>query len=341
MPEVVLRNDEQLLAAIPAMFGYTPAESLILVALRYMSNIAARFDLALRVELADIGEADAAGELARRIDSDGIARIYGIIVADHDNATLPYQDEVRSLEAQLHERGLGPTRWVHLTCFARGAAWSRYDDPTITGKLPDPASSVVTTVAVTSGERIFASREELAQQFTPLPADDRSRTAVEVDRVIRAVQLETVTGNRAALRRRLDQLDRALGAAIRGSLPSDQATIAELLGAVTSGQLRDAVLRPLPADHMHAAQSLWLHLWRHALPPVADILIGLITATAYLRGDGATVRVATDHENRPGQFTDLLNQGLTIGLHPSRLREILTEISASARAQLHDNNSSH
>ncbi|WP_370964932.1 DUF4192 domain-containing protein [Amycolatopsis sp. cg9] len=343
MPEPMFLTDENLLAAIPALFGFTPTDSLVIVAAVVHTDgtvrlgRTTRFDLDLALRLFRVIVAD----LSRALGDQPIQRLIGAVVHDTSDATdLPYRSQLHQLVHQLHESGFTNTEFLHVPTFTPGATWSCYHVDDHTGTLPDPAISPVTTERVANGNRIYSNRKTFLTQFVPVPADLRDRIATLADPITEHVQAEELAGNFPRLRQLLQLLDDVVTAATHGQLPTDHHEIAELIAALTSFLLRDIHLIQDTEPRCAAAQSLWLHLWRYAPARYAPTMTALAAVTAYLRKDGKVAGLIIQHDPRPTKLSRLVRRWIRedvdfVALHTDiadvaqHLRTALTESTES------------
>ncbi|KAA9157965.1 DUF4192 domain-containing protein [Amycolatopsis acidicola] len=331
--QITLRSVEDVLAALPPLLGFAPSDSLVVFGMKDENNKGV-FSRSIRIDLQALSQPGFAEYLAHVIDQSGITHYVSVVVQDTDDDELPHRHEVRAVSRAVKELTSSEGLWLHLPAFVAGATWSDYHRPLRTGTLPDPATTSVAAAATVEGRRTYSSRDELRRQFVPAPADTRLRVLELTAPIARAVELEEITDDRAALSRRLDEIDTAITAATRGELPDDDTTVARLIAALNSVTLRDIELAQEPGDRTLAAENLWVHLWQRAQPPYDRALTALIVASSYLRGDGAKARIAAGEQRVPDRLTDLILIVMQEGIEPSEVRERFGADMTQERARL-------
>lgn len=205
MPKPMYLTDEDLLAAIPALIGFVPTDSLVIVAAVVHADgtvrlgRTSRFDLDLATRLPQM----IARDLSRALGGQPVQRLIGVVVHDNTSgaADLPYRAELDELTSRLHEAGFTGIELLHLPSFTAGATWSCYHVAGHTGTLSDPAISPVTTARVVKGNRVYSDRDAFLTQFVPLPADVREGIAALADPIAQDVQAEELAGDFPRLRR--------------------------------------------------------------------------------------------------------------------------------------------
>jgi hypothetical protein len=343
MPKPIYLNDEDLLAAIPALIGFIPTDSLVIVAAVVHADgtvrlgRTSRFDLDLAMRLPQM----IARDLSRALGDQPVQRLIGVVVHDTSGAAdLPYRAQLRELTDRLHEAGFTSIELLHLPSFTAGATWSCYHVADHTGTLADPAISPVTTARVVKGNRVYGDRDAFLAQFVPLPADVREGIAALADPIAEDVQAEELAGDFPRLRRRLQLIDDAVTAATHGQLPTDHHEIAELIAALSSFLLRDIHLTQDTEQRCGAAQSLWLHLWRHAAARYAPTMTALTAVAAYLRKDGGVAGLIVQRGPRPTKLTQLVHRWMRESVDFAALHTDITDVAQQLRATLTDSTES-
>ncbi|MBE8524219.1 DUF4192 domain-containing protein [Amycolatopsis sp. H6(2020)] len=339
MSESIYLSDEDLLAAIPALLGFTPTDSLILVAAVVHSDGTARLGRTTRFDLDPAMRLPqtVVNHLNRALGDRPVQRLIGAVVHDSTDTTdLPYRPQLHELTHRLHQSGFANIELLHLPTFTAGAAWSCYDVADHTGTLPDPALSPVTTDRVANGNRIYRDRTTFLTQFVPAAADVRDSIATLADPIIEEVQEEELTGDFPRLRRRLDRLDEAVTAATLGQLPTGVHEIADLIAALSSFLLRNIHLLQSTEERCGAAQSLWLHLWRHAPARYAPTMVALTAVTAHLRKDGSTAGAILQRDPQPTKLSQLVRQWIADGVEPAAVSADIAAVAQQLRTTLTD-----
>ncbi|WP_343945875.1 DUF4192 domain-containing protein, partial [Pseudonocardia zijingensis] len=181
MPRSVLRIRDQgdLVAAVPAMLGFHPSESLVLMATGGASG--RRIGLTLRVDLpppehpeyAEHAELVAASAV-RGLLLDAPAGAICIVVsaaAGRPPDDLPHRWLAGRAAKELDRQSVP----VHAAMWAEhtvgGARWACYDPCGCAGRVPDPAATAFVAAVVAEGRVVHADRAELLALVAPADAE--------------------------------------------------------------------------------------------------------------------------------------------------------------------------
>lgn len=329
---VRLRGPDELIAAVPHLLGFHPADSLVLVALT-----AGRIGLTLRVDLlpgaqADLLAAQLVEPVCRQRSSGVVLVVFG--GGGPDAPSSPGAAAVEALTIALAGRGIPVLHAVWARASARGAPWRCYEEPGCGGTLPDPAISPLGAATVAAGLVTFGDRDELARLLAPDPPEVLAPRRAALDRVARAGR---PGGDAKRTRRALHTVQDWVRAADRGELVLDDAAVVRLAGALADRWVRDACLPLCVGGTAEAAGRLWLALTRGTPDPERAEPACLLAITSYLRGEGALAGMALEAAllADPGhRLAALLQTALAAGIPPSRMREVARAAAAEARAQL-------
>ncbi|MGV9367090.1 DUF4192 domain-containing protein [Amycolatopsis sp. NPDC003731] len=334
---LTLASTTSIVASVPALLGFIPDESLVLITAltnndgTVTTGPLSRIDLAHLTDHAD----DCARQFNRQCCDLPVLCVTGILVRTVDDAgddSLPLRADVDTVVTQLAEHGFTDIDVVHVPAIAEGARWRSYLDPDRTAVLPDPATTPAAVAAIAAGHTIASSREDLAARFTPAPEHLRARLQ---PRITDAVESAAIDQHRhLAAHVRLARADAAIRAAAHGELPADDAVVADLAATFATLPFRDALLA-VPDDATRlAAENLVLHLWRHSSAPIAGQLATVIAAHAYLRGDGTRARIALENAGPEQPLTELLSRLLGHAVAPSEIRHLIQNASTETRRTL-------
>lgn len=342
-PTVKLDRDPgQLLAAVPHLMGFRPAESVVLIGHRPTEPAVLGWVLRGDLPPAEF-ETEQAAEMAARLSmSDAFGATIVVISGAANAAEAPEVPEVpeagespphRSLVTALIEScAASELRVLHALWVAEigtGATWQCYQDRECTGTLPDPASTTIAATMATTGRVTFDSREDLADLLTPDSPDVLARRGHALNAAIDrfdgcgcADSAEDEFESRCAVV--AAALHRAKGGTLR---PSD-AEIVRLAMALTDTRVRDACLAlALPPGSAPAieAEALWIALVRATPEPERAEPAVLLGYSAYLRGDGALAGMALDVARKAAPdhvLAGLLHRALEHGVLPGQLERL-------------------
>ncbi|MPY97183.1 MAG: DUF4192 family protein [Actinophytocola sp.] len=357
-PTITLSGIGDTLAAIPHLLGFHPTDSVVLLCgtahgtplsrtLRadlppdHLMDVAAHDITASLVDdgvssalLVIIGgEDDAGGDDAGGDDGPeaGGARRTGAQEADgatggaretDTNGELPCARLVAALRRELDATGATDVAAYWVPQLAAEARYRSYDDPALTGVMPDPASSQLAAEFASRGYVTYGSRAELAALLAP---DSEPRVAR------RAELIESLRADMSAvwpLATRVAAVRDALSAAHRGDLPLSDRQFATLAIALADVEIRDACLAtalPPSSDLAIAAATLWAELTRALPAPERAIPACLAGYAAYMSGDGALAAIAFDaalDADPDHLLSRLLDKALRHGFAPHRLHQL-------------------
>jgi hypothetical protein len=317
-----LNRPGALIAALPAVLGFVPENSLVLVSLGD-GELGSVLRVDLSEELVDrighLAEVAAAAEPEAAI----------AVVVDAEGAHCPRcNEEYRHLCAVLTEAlsQHGIELWAaHVVDrVARGGRWHCVDGCGSGGAVEDPSASPLAAAAVLDGRRLYPRRADLQ---AVVAVDDRARSAELAVAVTQQAAKRAVAhrADPAGCSRR--DVENAMGAAARvaGGQSLSDAELAELGCALSEAQVRDTLYALAVAENAGEAESLWAVLARTLPLPWRVEALVLLAFSAYARGDGplagvsldAALRCAPDH-----RMAGMLDTALQSGLRPEQIREL-------------------
>ncbi len=318
-PEFTLNRPGALIAGLPAILGFVPEKSLILVAVD-----GGELGSVLRVDLAD-ALADLAGRVAEVAAAAAPAAAIAVIV-DAQGARCPAcNDQHRRLVAALCEE-LADRDIVLLSAhvvdrIAAGGRWHCADGCGAGGPVDDPDASPLAAAAVLEGRRLYARRSDLQAVIAPGdPARCAAVAAVIDESVAQRVAEGADTRDRA--RRDIEHALTAVAALAGGREPTD-VELARIGCPLTDVRVRDTLCALAIGEHAAAAELLWSELARTLPPPWRAEALVLLAFSAYSRGDGPLAGVALEAALRGApehRMAGLLDTALQSGLRPERIR---------------------
>ncbi len=334
---LTLAGTTSLVAGTPALIGFVPHDSLVLVTALTREDGSVTTGPLARIDLDHLTRhaGDCVQMFTRQVADLPVHCVTGIVVRTVNETAaadpLPLREDIDTVSALLAEAGFTDVEVVHVPAIAEGARWRSYRDSEDTGVLPDPATTAAAVAAAVAGRAVAARREDLAARFTPASEHVRERLQSRIADAV--VDLDTDEQRPAAAAARLTRADTAIRAAGLGVLPVDSDAIVALAATFAVSPFRDALLNVEDALRP-AAENLLLHLWRHSCDPVASRLATTVAVHAYLRGDGVGARIALENADREQPLTRLLTSVLGHALPPSTVRDLVQKASAEARRAL-------
>jgi len=312
--DVPLDRPGTLIAALPAVLGFVPERSLVLLTVdRGELGCVLRIDLAPDMTDAIIHLAEVAGAAA---PDAAIA----VVVDDTGASCRPCNDDYCELSddlgAELAVQGIQLLDAHVVDRVAAGGRWHCADGCGRGGVVDDPAASPLALAAVLDGRRLYTRRSDLQAVIEPDP--------------VRAARLGPMITAPAGPRPDADAraaIEAARSAAARaadGQELSD-GEAARLGAALADLRVRDTLYALAVGDDAGAAEVLWAMLSRVLpLPWRTDALV-LLAFSAYARGDGPLAGVSLEAALRGDpdhRMAGMLDQALQSGMRPENIREL-------------------
>jgi hypothetical protein len=313
------RRPGSIIAALPAVLGFVPENSLVLTTLEdgVLGTV-------MRVDLSDalVHSVDEMADLAANTDCDGAIAV----IVDGDGATCRMCDDAHrrladALALALDERGIELTDAYVVDRVCAGGRWHCADGCGRSGTVEDPSASPMAAAAVLDGRRLYSTRDELLEVVS---VTDPARAQALLGVISEMAESRGTERGDADTRGDIEHAIATAAALARGQWPSD-ASVARVACAMTDPRVRDMLYALAVGCDAAQAESLWMLLARTLPDPWrADALV-LMAFSAYARGDGplagialeAALRVAADH-----RMAQMLDQALRTGMRPDQIREL-------------------
>jgi hypothetical protein len=317
-PDFHLNRPGVLIAALPAVLGFVPEKSLVLVTVDH-----GEMGCVMRVDLSDeliesLGHvADVAA--AARPDS-----AIAVVVDEEGAGCRMCSDEYRELAAELqHElaaRGIELYAAHVVDRVAAGGRWRCVDGCGSAGTVEDPSASPLAMAAVLDGRRLYARRAELQEV---IETANPERTAALAGAIEAYAQTQSERDDAAARH----DVEEALAAASRvtngGKLR--QGKLIRLACALIDPLVRDTLYALAVGQDAAQAESLWATLSRTLPQPWRVEALVLLAFSAYARGDGPLAGVSLEAALRcdpTHKMAGMLDTALQSGMRPEQIREL-------------------
>ncbi|WP_024796827.1 DUF4192 domain-containing protein [Tomitella biformata] len=335
-----LHDPGELLAAIPALLGFVPEDSLVIVCLGGETDNSV--EMVVRHDLVSlIAEPDRMLALAAQLQAlfeEADVGTVSFAVLDSDWAAGESRAWHRELIADMGALLMAGGVQVRGALLAReiacGAPWVSVLDPRA-GDIPDPMESAVAAAHVYQGRMIRDSRAELEAAIAAGPRDALAAMASHLREARAAAAVRRSLGGRLALRAELESVLTAVAGVDSGELPDDP-EYARLAVSISCPEVRDALLSLVCCDQASAAERLWTLMGRALPNPERADAAALCAVSAYARGDGPFAGICVDaalDANPEHRLGLLLRQALDQGMHPDRIRT-LAEVGQECAASL-------
>jgi hypothetical protein len=321
-PDFELNHPGTLIAALPAILGFVPEKSLVLI-----SVDGGELGAVLRVDLSE-QLADRVGHLAEVAAAAEPAAAIAVIV-DADGARCPqcneeYRQLCAALTEELSRRDIVLWAAHVVDRVAAGGGWHCVDGCGAAGAVDDPSASPLAAAAVLDGRRLYPRRADLQALVT---ADDSERSTA-VAAVIEQHTAKYEAARRAdpdgCARRAVEDMMAAAAAVASGRRPGN-ADLAALGCVLTDVTVRDTLFALAVAENAAEAETLWALLSRTLPEPWRVEALVLLAFSAYARGDGPLAGVSLEAalRCRPAhRMAGMLDTALQSGLRPEQIREL-------------------
>jgi hypothetical protein len=294
------RTPEDLLAVVPVVLGFEPAESMVMLTFGSDPPFHARADLPTR--FADVAEM--AAMLADPARQHGVRSAFLVVYSERGR----FADRaLRATARALAEAGVEVLDGLR----ADGRRWFAVPPRpgvSASGVTYDLSAHRFAAQAVYEGRVVHPSREDLAASIAP----DRAR----VGRVVAA--LAALTGEPApALEEGLWARELVVRHVERATVPED-AEVARLLRGMLDVRVRDAAWSPLRRERAGEHVELWSDVVRRSPDPLVPAPAALLGFAAWQAGHGALAWCAVDRclDADPGYSLGTLVAQLLAGAVP-------------------------
>lgn len=306
-----LNRPGALIAALPAVLGFVPEKSLVIVTVDD-GELGCVMRVDLSDELTDIVGHVADVAAAARPDS-AIA-----VVVDAEGAGCRLcNDEYRELRDVLSRALAG--HGIELIDFhvvdtvgPRGR-WHCADGRW--GTVDDPSASPLAMAAVLDGRRLYGRREELHQviDVTDAEASEALAGAIRGQADAESDVVRDVTDAMAAAGR------------VAAGESLSEAVLVRLARALTDPRIRDVLYALAVGDGAANAEALWALLARTLPAPWRVEALVLLAFSAYARGDGPLAGVSLEAALRcdaAHRMAGMLDSALQSGMRPEQIRDL-------------------
>ncbi|KGI67902.1 DUF4192 domain-containing protein [Mycolicibacterium rufum] len=314
-PASPLDRPGDLIAALPAVLGFVPEKSLVVVT--------AADDEMGAILRSDLSE-PRVPQLAELAASAGAEAVIAVIVDDEGAGCPMCADEHREL---AHALSVELARWgvellaAHVVdAVAAGGTWVCADGCGASGQVEDPTASPVAAAAVLDGRRLYGRRDELVEVVAEADPQRGAALAQAIE------QAGPLASDRPGAAARSD-IEHAMACAEQlaaGGQLDDEQTV-RLARSLTDPRVRDTLYALAVGDRAGIAESLWADMSRRLPAPWRAEALVLLAFSAYARGDGPLAGISLDAALTcapPHRMAGMLDQALQSGMRPEQIREL-------------------
>ncbi|MET8430602.1 DUF4192 domain-containing protein [Nocardia sp. NPDC004860] len=330
-----------LIAAVPALLGFTPTRSLVLIVLKYDTSCAGAASVQAilrtaspleqtRMPDSEIGQAAIRGCL----HAEDFA-VLAVLIDDRlsrPTETSPIDERWRSildaLRQNLESKGLALAEAWSAQSITTNVQWWDELAPEQSGHLPDPATSLVAAELAGNGRQIHHNRAELTELVeVDVALRDRVTAALPeaaADAHRRLARTVLIGDPDGYTRQALWQLIHVIKHACGLEVPEPRA-LAEVAVALRDTAVRDVMFGVAAGEHAARAEHLWSILTRALPDPDRAEAATLFAFNAYLRGDGVLAGIAVDaalSSDPEHRMAHLLGIALSSVMPPQRLQRL-------------------
>jgi hypothetical protein len=340
-PHITLIQPSELLASVPHLLGFHPADSLVVVGLQGSSE--ATISVVLRSDLPPPSDVRALAEyLLVPLTQHGSTAAVMIVVGGVEEAPaddLPHQELLARCESVLIGGGFPVVHQLWTPDTAGGRRWHCYDEFDCTGIVPDPANSKLAATAAEAGMITYDRREDMVATLEPEPDEVLARRSASLDLLADKAEPDTTEPDDST-RTRLHVVQSAIDAVGATAPTLSDNDVIQLSAALADHRIRDTCLDFDELPDVAAAERLWTALARATPAPERAEPACLLAFSAYARGDGvlAGIALAQAEAADPGhRLSSLLRSALALGLPPRKIRIAGIRAATFARKALTDN----
>lgn len=328
-PLTAIRLDRPgvLIAAIPALLGFNPADSLVVITHRGTGR--RELGVVLRADLqAGAGHTELADQLVRpaRLHE---ATAATMVVIDGGGDPHCYDQMLATVQDRFEREKMPVLHSLWAARIGAGAPWECLEDPYCFGEVEDPKCGPLAAFGLGQTQAANTTRTDLEQRIAPQLSAVLQRRAALLDGAL----AESDRADGVAL---FERVRSAAARCAEGGIVDDQQAAA-LAAAVRRKAVRDAVLVGRTRKEHAAFRELWTTLTSGLPEPECARAACLLAVGAYLDGDGAMTGIALERalSAEPGnRLANLLAESLRSGVPPERLRRGFTQLAEDARARL-------
>lgn len=322
-PHFVMNRPGALIAALPAVLGFVPEKSLVIISLHR-----GEMGAVMRADLSDVLADDDLSGLAQVVAGPCPDAAIAVVV-DADGTHCPkcnqqYRDLSEDLDAALAEEYIRLIAVHVVDRVGAGGRWHCVDGCDAHGPVDDPVESPLAVAAVVDGRRLYDSRADLQTVIAAVDLDGAAEVAELIAGLAEVGCAERVTDSDACTRRGVRAAMAAVGRVAAGeTLRNDE--VADLAYILTDVLARDTLYALAVGEQAEQAEILWTVLSRRVPSPWRVEPLVLLAFSAYSRGDGPLAGISLDEAlrcNPKHRMATMLDQALQSGMRPEQIRTL-------------------
>lgn len=310
MQNIRLTSATDVLAAIPALLGFVPTDSVVMVALTEPDGEPATLAFVARTDAVGGAPIDRYSEAITRAN---VAAVIWIVVGV-DHVAAAGLDHIEEAQRELDSLGIRSVRILVAQSLEAGAGWFDMSGQE-NGLTEDPALSDTSLARTINGHKMSSSRAEIEARYIEDQAADMD-AAHAAAREEGDEFAQTTIAEFAAVVRNFEAPNLDLAARVGLCAAMDASHRDALTGVVTISAAAAVDAFTATAAHLRGNYR-------------AQILT-LAGLAAYVSGDGTVAGIAFDAAHNievdPSKTTllQLLEKSLTAGIRPEAIAELVT-----------------
>jgi hypothetical protein len=309
-----LRDPGDLIAAVPHILGYRPAESVVVCG--HGGPSGKQIKVCARTDLPPPevywGLAEQLKTLLLRSNSTMVTVV--VVTAEGEGPDqLPHVGLIQAITRVFASIDVRVDHALWIPEITTGTTWWCYGRPQCGGRLPDPTVSELAAVNAVEGSITHASRAELRACFEP---GDAKAVARRTDRIVEALQQQP---SEAYAMRIVDDVFADLEESV---VVLDDDRVVDLAVALTHTRARDFCLAPERLAIGPKLEEMWTELIRETPVPYRAEPACMLAVTSFVHGNGVIAGVALEiakESNPQHAIADMLRLAMDYGLAPKDL----------------------
>ncbi|MFD9739900.1 DUF4192 domain-containing protein [Umezawaea sp. NPDC059074] len=322
LSSIHLKDEGELIAALPSLFAFHPVDSLIAMVLR--DGCPGKVVVSLRADLPPPRHRRAlAHQLLPRLSAESGAVVLLVVGGGRADPEPPQRGLIDCLTSVLATEDVAVAEAIWAAGTTEGSRWVDYDNPEVTGTVSDPTANPLAVASTAVGFVTYPTRADLFAVLAPHDPEALARRTALLERA--TAELDPAEDREDRARRDLLLINRAVTAAHARTTPLSDDEVVALTTALANSWVRDMSLVFVSGPHRDAAERLWTELTRATPAPDRAQAATLLAYSAYVRGDGALASVALDQAqtaNPDHCLASLVRSALDNALPPATLASL-------------------
>lgn len=319
--DIRLRDPGELIAAVPHILGYRPAESVVVCV--HSGDKGRQITVCARTDLPPPEHHWNVAEQLKLLMLRSKAEMVTVIIvgkAAESPPPLPHLPFVQAIASVFSTAGVMINHALWIPEITQGVDWRCYDAITqCRGHLPDPNGTELAAATAVDGIVTYANRADLRRSLEPTnPRQVKRRKR----RIRTALDQHPDEGHAMKL------VDDVFADLAEGKFVLDEDRVVDLAVALSHRAVRDACLRPERLTMGPDVEEMWSDLTREMPSPYRAEPACLLAMCAFIRGNGVLAGIAIEvaQEAVPDhKIAQTLRMSMDLGMPPKHLIDGLAD----------------